>query len=475
MTALNSPELAAAKTRERPIKLAIASGVGTILEFYDFAIYGTATALVFNKVYFDTDDPWFGTFLGFATFAIGFVMAPVGAVIFGHYGDRFGRRAALTTAFILMGSATLVMGLVPDSRAIGIAAPLILIFLRMLHGISRGGEIGGAVLLAAEHAPASRRGLYGCFVTLGSPVGAILANTAFALVLLLPMDQVIAWGWRIPFLVGGVVLIIGIWTRTRISETPDFAGAGSGDPGSGADRSAPRGLAVLRQDWRGVVRAAGVNIGQNCYAFLLFTFMLSFLTEPDPGRGFSRSQVVWGITAALACHAATVVLGSHLSDRLGRKAVIGFGMTSAAVFAPVLFWVTAHGSFLACIAVICIGFTLTGFVYGPMFTMFAEQFPVTQRYSGVGIGYQVGAVVGGGIAPMVANRIVSGTGSVVPVGFYAAALMLISLFALLKGKETAPLAVGKPFRSRLAAYAGSGARAGRGGFPAEPKPLEQSR
>ncbi|WP_063036124.1 MFS transporter [Nocardia grenadensis] len=469
MTALSSREHDSATERERPMRLAIASGVGTILEFYDFAIYGTATALVFNKVYFDTDDPWFGTFLGFATFAVGFVMAPVGAVIFGHYGDRFGRRAALTTAFILMGSATLVMGLVPDSRAIGIAAPLILIFLRMLHGISRGGEIGGAVLLAAEHAPASRRGLYGCFVTLGSPVGAILANTAFALVLLLPMEQVIAWGWRIPFLVGAIVLIVGIWTRTRISETPEFA-----DASSGADRPAPRGLAVLRQDWRGVLRAACVNIGQNCYAFLLFTFMLSFLTEPDPGRGFSRSQVVWGITAALACHAATVILGSHLSDRLGRKAVIGFGMGSAAVFAPMLFWVTAHGSFLACITVICIGFTLTGFVYGPMFTMFAEQFPVTQRYSGVGIGYQVGAVLGGGIAPMVANRIVSGTGTVVPVGFYAMALMLISLVALLMGRETAPLAVGRPLRTRLSAYAGTGGRGRRGGYPKDAKPLEQS-
>lgn len=449
MTALNSPELGSEQSRERPMKLAIASGVGTILEFYDFAIYGTATALVFNKVYFDTDDPWFGTFLGFATFAIGFVMAPVGAVIFGHYGDRFGRRAALTTAFVLMGAATLIMGLVPDSRAIGIAAPLILIFLRMLHGISRGGEIGGAVLLAAEHAPASRRGLYGCFVTLGSPVGAILANTAFALVLLLPMEQVIAWGWRIPFLVGGVVLIIGIWTRTRISETPEFTEAGSGE-----HRPTSTGLVVLRQDWRGVVRAAGVNVGQNCYAFLLFTFMLSFLTEAGPGRGFSRPQVVLGITVALACHAATVILGSHLSDRLGRKPVIGFGMASAAVFAPVLFWVTAHGSFLACIAVICIGFTLTGFVYGPMFTMFAEQFPVTQRYSGVGIGYQVGAVVGGGIAPMVANRIVSSSGSVVPVGFYAAALMLISLFSLMKGRETAPLAAGRSFRSRVGVSAG---------------------
>ncbi|MGW4068058.1 MFS transporter [Nocardia grenadensis] len=469
MTALSSREHDSATERERPMRLAIASGVGTILEFYDFAIYGTATALVFNKVYFDTDDPWFGTFLGFATFAVGFVMAPVGAVIFGHYGDRFGRRAALTTAFILMGSATLVMGLVPDSRAIGIAAPLILIFLRMLHGISRGGEIGGAVLLAAEHAPASRRGLYGCFVTLGSPVGAILANTAFALVLLLPMEQVIAWGWRIPFLVGAIVLIVGIWTRTRISETPEFA-----DAGSGADRPAPRGLAVLRQDWRGALRAACVNIGQNCYAFLLFTFMLSFLTEPDPGRGFSRSQVVWGITAALACHAATVILGSHLSDRLGRKAVIGFGMGSAAVFAPMLFWVTAHGSFLACITVICIGFTLTGFVYGPMFTMFAEQFPVTQRYSGVGIGYQVGAVLGGGIAPMVANRIVSGTGTVVPVGFYAMALMSISLVALLMGRETAPLAVGRPLRTRLSVYAGTGGRGRRGGYPKDAKPLEQS-
>ncbi|ALG84405.1 MFS transporter [Gordonia phthalatica] len=437
--------------REPTVRIAIASGVGTILEFYDFAIYGTATALVFNKVYFNVSDPWLGTFLGFATFAIGFLMAPIGAALFGQFGDRYGRRTALATAFVMMGSATLIMGLVPDSRSIGIAAPIILVFLRMVHGISRGGEIGGAVTMAAEHAPVHRRGLYGCFVTLGSPVGAILANIAFALVLLLPMDQVIAWGWRIPFLVGGVVLVIGIWTRMRIADTPAFAEADKKAKAlEDADEAPiPSGLAVLRTDWRNVAKTAGINIGQNCYAFLFFTFMLSFLTEVAPGRGFSRSSVVWGITLALVCHAATVVLSSHLSDRLGRKAVVGFGMATSIVFAPILFAVAAHGSLVACITVICIGFALTGFIYGPMFTLFAEMFPVRQRYSGVGVGYQVGAIVGGGIAPLVANRIVAVTGSVVPVGFYAAALMIVSLCFLLRVRESAPLAVGKTLRERI--------------------------
>ncbi|MFW0797283.1 MFS transporter [Gordonia sp. CPCC 205515] len=432
-------------TRERPARLAVASGAGTILEFYDFAIYGTATALVFNKVFFNVDDPWFGTFLGFATFAVGFVMAPIGAVIFGHFGDRIGRRKALTAAFLLMGGSTLAMGVLPGYQAIGIVAPVILIFLRMVHGISRGGEIGGAALLAAEHAPTHRRGLYGSFVTLGSPVGGILANLSFALVLLMPMDQVVSWGWRIPFLIGGIVLAIGVWTRTRISETPEFMNQQE----TAQDR--PRTFAVLRQNWRRVALAAGINLGQNCYAFLLFTFMLSFLTETDPGRGFDRSPVVFGSTIALACHAATVVLGSHLSDRLGRKTVIGFGMATSLVFAPFLFWVTAVGSLAACITVISIGFALTGFVYGPMLTTFSELFPITQRYRGIGIGFQVGAVLGGGLAPMIANRIVSATGSVIPVGVYAAVLMAISLCCLLVIKETAPLVAGRSIRERIGA------------------------
>lgn len=430
--------------RERTTRVAVASGVGTIMEFYDFAIYGTATALVFNKIFFNVDDPWFGTFLGFATFAVGFVMAPIGALIFGHFGDKFGRRKALTAAFLLMGGSTLAMGVLPDYQAIGIVAPIILVFLRMVHGISRGGEIGGAALLAAEHAPTHRRGLYGCFVTLGSPVGGILANLSFALVLLMPMEQVLAWGWRIPFLIGGVVLAIGVWTRSRVSETPDFVESKQ------AEEKSPPAFAVLRQNWRRVALAAGINVGQNCYAFLLFTFMLSFLTETDPGRGFDRSPVVFGSTLALACHAATVVLGSYLSDRLGRKTVIGFGMITSLLFAPILFSVTASGSLAACVTVISIGFALTGFVYGPMLTTFAELFPITQRYSGIGIGFQVGAVLGGGLAPMIANRIVSATGSVVPVGFYAAALMAISFCCLMVIRETAPALAGRPtLRQRL--------------------------
>lgn len=430
--------------RERTTRVAVASGVGTIMEFYDFAIYGTATALVFNKIFFNVDDPWFGTFLSFATFAVGFVMAPIGALIFGHFGDKFGRRKALTAAFLLMGGSTLAMGVLPDYQAIGIVAPIILVFLRMVHGISRGGEIGGAALLAAEHAPTHRRGLCGCFVTLGSPVGGILANLSFALVLLMPMEQVLAWGWRIPFLIGGVVLAIGVWTRSRVSETPDFVESKQ------AEEKSPPAFAVLRQNWRRVALAAGINVGQNCYAFLLFTFMLSFLTETDPGRGFDRSPVVFGSTLALACHAATVVLGSYLSDRLGRKTVIGFGMITSLLFAPILFSVTASGSLAACITVISIGFALTGFVYGPMLTTFAELFPITQRYSGIGIGFQVGAVLGGGLAPMIANRIVSATGSVIPVGFYAAALMAISLCCLMVIRETAPALAGRPtLRQRL--------------------------
>ena len=203
-------------------RIAFASGVGTSLEFYDFAIYGTATALVFTDTFFRADDAWFAAFMGLATFGIGFLMGPIGALLFGWIGDRYGRRRALLLTFMGMGAATVLMGLLPTYAQIGVAAPIALVVLRLVHGLTGGGESGGAAVLAIEHAPPEKRARYGVFTALGAPAGTILANVAFALVLLAPPDSVRDWAWRVPFLFGGVVLLLGLWMRKGVAESPVF-------------------------------------------------------------------------------------------------------------------------------------------------------------------------------------------------------------------------------------------------------------
>ncbi|WP_406689819.1 MFS transporter [Saccharopolyspora sp. ID03-671] len=412
-------------------RIGLASGVGATLEFYDFAIYGTAAALVFGQIFFLSDDEWFGAFLGLATFAVGFLFTPLGALLFGWIGDRFGRRFSLLLTFAVMGSATLLMGVLPSYLAIGITAPLLLIVLRVFHGLARGGEIGGAAVLAVEHAPAHRRGLYGSFAALGSPLGQLLANLAFSLVLLMPMRAVIDWGWRVPFLVGGLVLALGVWARRGVAETPEFAALPR-------DRKTPL-AAVFREDWRRLLLAAGVNLGLNANMFILATFMLSYATAAAPqGLALPRQPIVLGSVVGLLCHSVTIVLACWLSDRLGRKPVMLSGAVTALAYALVMFRIADIGTPLAVGVAVIIGFTLGGFLFGPLLTYFSELFSVEQRQSGVGLAFQLGSVLGGGLAPVIANRLIAVTGSSTAVGCYIAAGLLVSLLCLLALPETAP-------------------------------------
>jgi MFS family permease len=409
-------------------RIALASGAGTALEFYDFSLYATATALVFNQVFFIVKDPWFGTFIGFATFAVGYFMAPLGAILFGHLGDRIGRRRSLVLSFTVMGLATLVMGLLPDARMIGVTAPVLLLLLRLVHGISRGGEVGGAALLAIEHAPNSKRGLYGSFVALGSPVGAGLATLAFMLLLNgMGMKAIVAGGWRIPFLAGGVLIFVGLITRLTIDETPVFLQLRS------EQKLEKRPLiAVLRENWRRVLLAAGVNLGFNAFTFVLFSFLLSYGSEPPSahGLGINRNTLVLATLIGCVLHAATILTASILADHFGAKRImlIGGVLLGAWAYPMMLMFRTADPA-LASLAMI-IGFAFGGLFFGPMLTLFAHLFTPAQRYSGIGIGYQVGAALGGGVSPLIANRLIAATGSPLSVSAYLTIIMALSILCL---------------------------------------------
>ncbi|MCD2190539.1 MFS transporter [Actinomycetospora soli] len=417
------------------LKVAAATGIGTSLEFYDFAIYGTATALVFTDTFFRSDDAWFATFMGLATFGIGFLMAPLGALLFGWVGDRKGRRTALMMTFIGMGLATVLMGLLPPYAVIGVAAPLLLVLLRMVHGLARGGETGGAATLAMEHAPPRHRALWGVFTALGSPLGTILANVAFALVLLLPREAVASWGWRLPFLFGGVVLVLGLWVRRSVHESPVFQDMVRH---AGEVRRAPA-AEVFRTGWRRVLLAAGANIGLNSMTFVLAIFMLSYATAAAPqGLGLPRGPVVAGSIVALLLHALANVGGAVASDRFGRRPVMITGAVASMGAALVLFPIAEGGTVTAFVLAVSLGFLTTGVLFGPMYVYFGELFPREQRQTGMGIAYHVGAVLGGGISPLVANRILALTGDAANIGFYLAGALLLTLGCLALLPETAP-------------------------------------
>ena len=429
------PHIAPAQTR----RLAIGAGAGTSLEFFDFSIYTVASALVFPAVFFSGDtDPWFASFMSLATYTLGYVVAPLGALVMGWYGDRHGRRRAMLITFYLMGGATVLMGLLPSYASIGAAAPLLLVVLRMVHGFSRGGELGGASVLAVEHAPPGQRAAYGAFVALGSPLGALLANLAFVLVFYLPAETVQSWGWRIPFLVGAAVLVLGIWARRSLEESPVFQELAS-------ERSSEQ-IAripvwnVLRDNWRRLLLAAGANMGLNAVMFVLAGFMLSYAASPAPkGLGLEIKSVLWCTLPGLALHAVTVVAGARLSDRLGRKPVMLTAAVAVLGYVLVLFPLAQQGSLFAWALAIAGGFFLTGFLFGPLITFLTELFTPEQRQSGAGLAYQIGAVLGGGLSPSIANRLIEWTGEASSVGYYLATGMAVTVVCLLLLPETAPV------------------------------------
>ncbi len=408
-------------------RVALASFVGTAIEWYDFFIYGTAAALVFGQLFFPpNEDPLIGTLAAFATYAVGFAARPVGGVVFGHFGDRVGRKSMLVITILTMGLATFLIGLLPTYAQVGIWAPVLLVVLRLIQGFSVGGEWGGAALMTVEHAPEGRRGYYGSWTMAASPAGAMLATGAFALASGLPDEQFLAWGWRLPFLLSIVLVGVGLFIRLRILETPAFERIKE----AGAEVRLPV-VEAVRQHPRSVMLAAGMNLGFNTFIFVLFTFMLSYATTQ---LGLPRGVVLQATVVGGAVQIVSVLAFSALSDRVGRRPVMLAGAAFLALYAFPLFWLVNTGSTALIFLALVIGFFGSAAIFGPMAAFIAESFDTKVRYSGASLGYQMGAVLGGGLSPFVATALLAWSGGAswsVSVYLVLGALMsLVSVYLL---------------------------------------------
>ena len=388
--------------RESVRRVALASMVGTSIEWYDFFIFGTASALVFGRLFFPTFSELAGTLAAFASFAVGFVARPVGGLVFGHIGDRSGRKTTLVLTLTMMGLATFAMGLMPSYAAIGAWAPILMVLLRFVQGMAVGGEWGGAVLMATEHAGGERRGFFGSFAQMGSAVGGLMATGIFLLMQQLPEEDFVSWGWRVPFLFSIVLVFVGLFIRLRIMESPVFAQI----------KEARRVVKVpvvelLRSESRNVLLAAGLYLAHGVLFYAMTVYTLSYTTSV---YGLAQNTYLIGVTAAGAVQLITIPFLGALSDKLGRRAVIMFGTLFIVAFAvPLNFMITSQVPMLAWLAVIigiCVGHNA---VYAPTAALYSEMFPAHVRYSGTSLGYQLGGAIAG-FVPLIAASLVGAAG-----------------------------------------------------------------
>lgn len=400
---------------------ATASFFGTTMEWYDFFIYGTASALIFGQLFFPNFDPVVGTLASFATLGVGFAARPIGGIFFGHFGDKIGRKTMLVYTLLLMGIATLAIGFLPTYETIGVWAPIALVALRLLQGFSTGGEWGGAALLAAEYAPPGRRGFYASWAQMGAPAGLMISTAVFAIVSRLPEEQFLAWGWRIPFLLSLLVLVIGIIIRLRIAETPVFREVRE----TGSEVRMPV-VEVFRRHPKNLFLAMGMRVADNGIYYLIAVFTLSYATEQ---LSLDRSSILNGLLVASIIWLFTIPAYGALSDKVGRRPVYMFGAGSLALFAFPFFWLfDTRNTALIWLALIVALAILHAAMYGPQAAYFSELFGTRVRYSGVSLGYNLATLVAGGPAPFVATAlIVWSGGSPWPVALYWAAMALITL------------------------------------------------
>ncbi len=426
------------------------SFVGTAIEWYDFFIYGTAAALVLGPQFFPGGSDLAGTLAAFGTLAVGFIARPFGGVIMGHFGDKTGRKSMLVISMLLMGLATVGIGLLPTYDAIGVWAPIILVALRFIQGVGVGGEWGGAVLMATEHAPKNKRGLYGAAPQMGVPAGVVLANVVFLLCTQLTTEQqFLSWGWRVPFLLSIVLVAVALWIRLGVMETPAFQAVTT------EDRAAKLPiLEVLTTSWRTVLLAGGTFIATNGIAYVFMVFVLSYGTTE---LGFSRGTMLALLIASCPVWMVSMAVSAHLSDVLGRRRVYVTSTVALLVVSAVFFTLLDTGSLpVMLVAMLALAFVL-GCTVGPQSALFAELFPAHVRYSGASLGYQVGAILGGGIAPLLATWLYAEFGTTVAVSGYFVAVSVISLACTVvllrrphEAADPAPDAVAVPQPATLA-------------------------
>lgn len=420
----------AAETTPANLKnVAIASVIGTTVEWYDLFVFATASALVFNKIFFPAFDALVGTLLAFGTFASAYGARIVGAAVFGHFGDKLGRKSMLLISLLAMGAATFAIGLLPDYAAIGIWAPILLLTLRIIQGLALGGEWGGAVLMAVEHAPPHQRGLYGSWVQIGVPAGTMIANLAFlAITAALPADALLAWGWRVPFLASALLIAVGLYIRLNISETPAFHEAQKNQ----AALKVPL-MEICRRYWKQVLLGGVATMSTGASFNIIVAFGLTYGTQT---LGFSRTLMLSVVLASCALCIFLLPAFGALSDRLGRKPVIIGGIVAEAVVAFPMFWLMdtreLPGVFLGYMLL------MTAFAanYGPIATFLAELFGTRVRYSGLSVAYMLSGLLGSAATPMVTTALLNWTGKGSSVAWYMIGSALVSLIALLLLGET---------------------------------------
>ena len=377
------------------VKAVVASAVGTTIEWYDFFLYGVAAALVFPTVFFPASDPYTGTLLAFSTYFVGFVARPFGAALFGHFGDRIGRKVALIATLVLMGVATMMIGLVPGYEQIGIWGAVLLVVGRVAQGIGVGGEWGGAVLMAGEWTDPKRRGFTTSWAQFGAPAGMVLANGALAVMTLTTSDEnFIRWGWRVPFLLSFTLVFVGLYIRMGVLETPVFAQLKTG----GRVERAPV-LAVLRENWREVVLTALLRTGQQTPFYIFTTYVLTYGTQV---LGLSRALVLNLVLLQATVSMATIPWFGHLSDVFGRRRITVIGCLVMMVLPFVYFEMLDSGMLPLIALAIVVGLPLHDLQYGPQAAFIAESFPGRLRYSGASLGYQLASITAGGPAPLIA-------------------------------------------------------------------------
>lgn len=410
-------------------RILIASLVGSSIEWFDYFLYGTVSALVFNQLFFVNEDPTIGLLLSYASFALAFFIRPFGGVIFSHIGDRIGRKKTLVLTLSLMGVATFGMGLLPTYQAVGIWAPILLITLRLVQGLGIGGEWGGALLLAVEYAPAEKRGLFGAIPQMGVTIGMLLGTVALSIMTLLPENSFMTWGWRIPFIFSALLVFFGLWIRKGIDETPSFKKVKE----SGEVPKLPI-VETLKNYWREVLIAVGAKVVETAPFYIFSTFVVSYATA---NLGFSRTATLTAVMIATIITTILIPIMGNLSDKIGRKKLFIGGTIGMALFAFPYFWLLEQKSVLLLIVATVIGL---GVIWAPITavlgTMFSEIFDAKIRYTGITLGYQIGAALAGGTAPLVATALLNRfNNSYVPVALYIIFASVLSLAAIWAVKD----------------------------------------
>jgi MFS family permease len=422
-TAINDRRRQAEHGSPGKVKTALGAAAGTCVENYDFVAYGTASALYFGDAFFPESDPAVGTLLSFATLGVGFLMRPVGGSVGGYLADRFGRKPVLVGALLIMGIATFMIGLLPTYAQVGVLAPVLLVVIRMIQGLAFGAEWGGAVMMAFEHAPWRRRGRFAAIPQAGNPLGIALANIAF--LACAPLDN--DWSWRIPFLLSAVLVVVGLFVRMRLSESPEFEAMK-------AQGNVVRNpfFTVLREDWRNILRVIALRLVESCAYYLTATYLLSYIAKRDPA---DRTIALTGVVIASIIAVGTTLFAGRLTDRIGRRWVYLTGCVLAIAFGIPMYLMANTGEPFLIVALFIVGIGVIHAVFtGTQGAWFAELFNTSTRTSGASIGYQVAASIAG-FAPFLAVLLANSFGWIGPALFYVA-VGLVGLGGVLATKET---------------------------------------